>query len=218
MTEDNELDARVRRLAADYNAPPETPRDAMWERIVARRRERRHGQGGRAAGWRRAVWRWGLAAAAVLVAGVVIGRATVPVHEVASGAATTSVAAASPVSATAFRLAAAEHLDRVETFLAVFQAEARRGRVDSTAPGAARDLLTDTRLLADSPAGRDPKLKSVLDDVELVLAQIAEYRTGRAGKEDLHFIEQGIHQRGVMLKLDALTPNGMLSQTAQGAM
>ena len=218
MTEENELDERVRRLAAEYNAPRDVPREAMWARIVEQRQGRQKREGGRVAGWQRPLWRWGLAAAAVLVVGIVIGRATVPEHgAIPPGPAVTPVAV-TPTSGTAFRLVAAEHLDRVETFLAVFQAEAQRGAVDSTAPGAARDLLTDTRLLADSPAGRDPKLKSVLDDVELVLAQIAEYRAGTAGKEDLRFIEQGIHQRGVMLKLSAMTPSTVMGQTAQGAM
>ena len=35
---DDELDERVRQAARAYNAPPETPREAMWARIEAARR------------------------------------------------------------------------------------------------------------------------------------------------------------------------------------
>ena len=34
---DDRFDDQLREAARDYNAPPETPRDLMWERIVAER-------------------------------------------------------------------------------------------------------------------------------------------------------------------------------------
>ena len=34
---DDRLDDQLRDAAKDYNDPPETPRDAMWERIDAMR-------------------------------------------------------------------------------------------------------------------------------------------------------------------------------------
>jgi hypothetical protein len=37
----------------------------------------------------------------------------------------------------------------------------------------ARDLLTTTRLLLDSPAGADPARRELLETLELVLVQIA---------------------------------------------
>lgn len=43
----------------------------------------------------------------------------------------------------------------------------------------ARQLLQDTRLLLDSPAGTDPRRRQLLEDLELVLAQIT--RLGTAG-------------------------------------
>ena len=43
----------------------------------------------------------------------------------------------------------------------------------------ARQLLQDTRLLLDSPAGTDPRRRQLLEDLELVLAQIT--RLGAAG-------------------------------------
>jgi len=35
--DDEPLDQRLGEAARDYHVPPETPRDAMWERIQARR-------------------------------------------------------------------------------------------------------------------------------------------------------------------------------------
>ena len=37
-----------------------------------------------------------------------------------------------------------------------------------------RDLLESTRLLIDSPAGRDPKRRALLLDLELVLVQLVQ--------------------------------------------
>jgi hypothetical protein len=36
---DDRFDDQLREAAHDYNAPPETPRDQMWEKIVAARKE-----------------------------------------------------------------------------------------------------------------------------------------------------------------------------------
>src|SRR5688500_5399519 len=37
---DDRFDDQLRDAARDYNAPPETPREQMWDRIVATRKER----------------------------------------------------------------------------------------------------------------------------------------------------------------------------------
>ena len=73
---DDELDTLLGALSVDYNQPPEIPREAMWESISRERAARAsipvHGS---------RPFRWVAAAAgiaAVLVAGVVIGRVTSP--------------------------------------------------------------------------------------------------------------------------------------------
>lgn len=72
MTDPNhELDELLRNTARDYNRPGEAPRDRMWESIRAERARRTPARPPTA--WRRAAVR-GLAAAAVLVLGIVIGR------------------------------------------------------------------------------------------------------------------------------------------------
>lgn len=214
MSTDDRFDEHIRAAASDYREPPETPREAMWERIQAARSGRELREA--AARKRRGRWlRWGVGIAAVLVAGIAIGRwsasdlgtpaATVAARP-ASGASSPAAAApgASPAADAAYRLAAAGHLDRVEVFLTQFRREAVTGRVDPTLRAPARRLLSNTRLLLASPAADDPALRTVLDDVELVLAQIAQY-SADPSREDLHFIDQGIEQRGLLLELRTVT-------------
>jgi hypothetical protein len=200
----------VRRAAQDYHRPPETPREAMWARIVAERQKRRQWRERRQPG----VWaRWGLAAAAVLALGIVIGRSTVPVRQ-----ARAPVAGASSVGniiPTAFEVAATDHLRQVETFLTVFRSEAQ-GPIDHPT-GMARELLQNTRLLMDSPAGKDPRLAALLEDIEIVLAQIATF-SGNHDRTDLQLIDQGIEQRGLLMKLRAAVPATLGVASAQGVM
>ncbi len=216
MSEDRFEDF-VRRAVKGYRPPPETPREAMWARIVAERLERRQKRQlrhGRQVQW----WGWAAAAAAVLAVGIGIGRAIGPrPGPQASGTpvAGTSAPAGEQVPA-AFQIAALDHLRHVETFLTVFQSEARQGSVEQM-PGLARSLLENTRLLMDSPAGRDVHMAALLDDIEVVLAQIASYG-GRGDRSGLNLIERGIEQRGLLLKLHTAVPAKYGVASAQGVL
>ena len=206
----------LRREARGVNEPPErVPRDEMWEGIVARRRER-------AVQWRRrpmVVVRWGLAAAAVLAVGMGIGRYALgpeaPETRVVAlpGAgpigALTAVPGGAGATATpsdaAYRYAAAQYLGRAEVLITLFVVEARQGRTDPGASATARELLSTNRLLQDSPASNDPQLKALLDDLELVLAQIAQLAAQRGvGERDL--IVQGLRESGTMVRLRSALP------------
>jgi hypothetical protein len=116
------FEERIREAARDYHQPPETPRQEMWTAIEARRRRR--------AAPRifilQPAWRWGLSMAAVLLVGLAIGlwlrpesQGSVP----ASGLATRSDLA--------YGVAAVQYLNRTETLLTGFRADARAGRVDT---------------------------------------------------------------------------------------
>lgn len=199
---DDRFEEVLREAARDYHRPPETPRDEMWAAIEAERRQRRAAP--RVITLRPA-WRWGLGMAAVLLVGIAIGRSfppnrgTVPVSP--TGTATRSG------DDVAYRLAAAQYLGRTETLLAGFRADAPKGQIDQLFISQARDLLAFTRLLLDSPAGNDPQLKPLLEDLELVLAQIA-FLHGPLSKQDLELITQGIDQRNVLTRLRTAIPSG----------
>jgi hypothetical protein len=107
----------------------------------------------------------------------------------------------------AFRLAVVEHLAGTEAMLTSFRDEAARGDVDAQITTWARNLLTTTRLLQASAAQQDPTMKRLLDDLELVLVQIAQYSTaGPHRAEELELIEHSIERRGVIGKLRTNLP------------
>jgi hypothetical protein len=54
----------------------------------------------------------------------------------------------------------------------------------------------------DSPAGQDPKLRGLLEDLELVLVQIARLR-GERNKSDLDLIHQAVEQGDVLSRLNS---------------
>ena len=107
----------------------------------------------------------------------------------------------------AYRLAVVEHLAGTEAMLTSFRAAARRGEVDAQITAWARNLLTTTRLLEASAAQDDPTMKRLLDDLELVLVQIAQYTsTGAHRAEELELIEHSIERRGVIGQLHTNIP------------
>jgi hypothetical protein len=72
----------------------------------------------------------------------------------------------------------------------------------------ARDVLSSTRLLLDSPASRDPQLRALLSDLELVLAQIVQLSGAplQAGEREL--IERAMRDRDLLPRLRSAVPAG----------
>jgi hypothetical protein len=104
------------------------------------------------------------------------------------------------------QIAAAEYLGRVEYFLTDFRAAARKGEAKAIPAADARRLLTTTRLLLDSPAGQDPRLRPLLEDLELVLAAITQLPGGTP--DDLNLITEGLDRRGMLSRLRSAVPAG----------
>lgn len=195
MNENREdrFEQELKRMAQDYHRPPETPRDEMWARITAERARRRESM--KVVPLRR--WMtWSLAAAAVLVLGVAIGRWSMNVKERNPGPRNEEMA---------YRAAAAPYLTRTEALLTSFRAESRNGKVDADFAIQAQDLLVTTRLMLNSPAARDPRLASLLQDLETMLVQIAQLPAGN-DRNDVDLINQGLDQRSVMLRLRTIGP------------
>jgi hypothetical protein len=202
MTDDR-FDRLLREVAQDYHRPPTPPREEMWRAIVATRAARRQ---------RRGVWhatlRWGVGIAAVLARGIAIGRFSAG-HGAADGG------ASDRGSGLAYRLAAAQYLTRTEALLTGFRTETRVGEPAAQFAAQARDLLGTTRLMLDSPAAADVRLRALLEDLELVLAQIAQL-PARGDLEDVQVITHQLEQRSVLLRLrSAASP---APERAQGAL
>lgn len=109
--------------------------------------------------------------------------------------------------ATAYRLAAVQHIARSDALLTSLRADAQAGRVDAAAALWARDLLGTTRMLMDSPAGDDPQMKKLLDDLELVLVQIVALPATRK-PGDLDLIDHAVRQRDVLTRLRTVSAQG----------
>ena len=85
-------------------------------------------------------------------------------------------------------------------------------KADSVFANKAADLLVTTRLLIDSPAAtRDPKLRSLLEDLELVLVQIARLRDERS-RADLDLIHQAVEQGDVLSRLNSAVATTQTSE------
>jgi hypothetical protein len=200
---EDSLDARLRELARDYHEPPAPPREEIWAAIAARRAAPR-------GLILRPPWTWGLAAAAVLAVGVGLGRWSATRGRPAEVAAS----ADAPEASAPLRVAATQYLTRAEALLT----GVRSGSVpvDAQFLASARDLLTMTRLLLDSPLAQDPQTLSLLQDLELVLAQVAQLAPAPGGSEDLGLITEGLNQRGVLPRLRSAIPAGQVALGARG--
>jgi hypothetical protein len=202
---DEPLEPSLLAAAREFHRPADPPRDAMWRAIQGARRLER---ATRPAPRRWAAW--AAAAVALLAVGVGIGRVSRPdpdrsVPVVAAGGGIEGGAA--HVNETAYRLATVEHLGQSEAFLTLFRASVRTGGREQLASVTARQLLATNRLLLDSPASRDRRTRLLLEDLELVLAEIAQLSADpRPGDREL--ISEGLDRGGVLTRLRTEVPAG----------
>lgn len=206
---DDRFDELLKDAAQSYNPPPETPRQLMWARIEAIRRERAERR--RQLRILYSPWtRWGLGLAAALAIGIGIGRLTIDSRpEPQPRAAAPQPERRGGPSAPrhlAYRLATTEHLSRAEAFLVSFRGAPGAEATEEFWSGAL-DLLSSTRLLMDSPAAEDPVFRELLNELELVLVQIAQLSYQRA-PGDLELVTEEFENRGLLAKLRAAIPAG----------
>ena len=118
----------------------------------------------------------------------------------------------------AFDVVAARHLSRSEVFLTLFR-DALRGEEPAAelSPATAQQLLVRNRLLLDSPAAQDPRMRRLLEDLELVLAQIAQLPT-EDRSEDTELITDGMEAGDVLTRLRSATSTGVAATLRQGAL
>ncbi len=201
MDEDR-FDEVIRDLPRSFNAPPPPPLDDMWSVI-----EDTHFNAPQAKPTSRGSFfttPW-LAAATLLVGigiGALIPRAKAPVTT-APVAQTTVPARDTSAVADAYRDQTHQYLGQAAALLISLPAKDGSKTADSAFANKAADLLVTTRLLIDSPAAsQDVKLRSLLEDLELVLVQIARLR-GERTRSDLDLIHQAVEQGDVLSRLNS---------------
>lgn len=216
---DDRIDDLIRDSAREYNQPPETPRDEMWAAIQAERAEK--AEKAETERTERVFplrslrpLRWAAGIAAILALGIGLGRLSINKPQPQT-APVTALGAAPRVNAAAYHLVTTEHLGQSEAFLTLFRASVRRGGNEQLASATARQLLATNRLLLDSPAASDARTRLLLQDLELVLAEIAQL-SSRPRSRDLDLITEGLEQGGVLSRLRTAVPSG--ASTTQGAL
>jgi hypothetical protein len=208
---EDRLDALLRDAAREYNQPPVTPKAELWERIAAARSERRRiGTSEDVVPIRRrfrALPLW-IGVAALLALGVAIGRLSAPHNPVAPPLAPSLSATPGAVPErseqrgdVAAQLVTAQHLGQAESFLTEFAT----GQAAQDLPAQAKDLLSTTRLLLDSKRLTDAGTRRLLEDLELVLIQIATL-TPKDRSEELGFIADGLAQSHLRTRLRNAVP------------
>ena len=216
---DDRFEDQLSDAARDYNSPPETPREAIWAAIEARRTEKAKKE--KTEKTETAVTplrplrhlsplRWGAGIAALLALGIGLGRVTAPRPDSPAPVAVAPGEDSPRGSDVAYRVATTEHLSQSEAFLTLFRVSLARPGDQRISSATARQLLATNRLLLDSPAGSDSRTRLLLQDLELVLAQIAQL-SGRPNSPDLDLITNGLEDSGVMSRLRTAVPSGTSS-------
>jgi hypothetical protein len=109
-------------------------------------------------------------------------------------------------AARAYTVAAAQHLTAAEAMLTAFKGDLSQGRMDAEMASWGKELLSNTRLLLDSPAARDPVRRKLLQDLELVLVQIVQLSPG-ASARDRDLIKGALTDDQVLTRLRTAVPN-----------
>jgi|SRR5689334_12319194 uncharacterized membrane-anchored protein YhcB (DUF1043 family) len=201
MMDDDQFDEVIRDLPQNFNAPPAAPLNDMWSVIEAAHFDAPQAKPTSRASFLSTPW---LAAATLLVGigiGAMIPRVKNPAP--AQPIAQTPVTPDTSAVADAYRDQTNHYLGQAAALLISLPAKDVSKKADSTFANKAADLLVTTRLLIDSPAAsQDAKLRSLLEDLELVLVQIARLR-GERSRGDLDLIHQAVEQGDVLSRLNS---------------
>jgi len=207
---DEQFEKLLRDAAHTYHRPPEPPLDDMWAEIVERSNG---GTGEREKGGATARWRslttW-IALAATLVIGIAIGRTSTRsgTQSPKPSAPASPLAVAPPepslrldtALSSPYEAETSKYLGQATALLMALPSEVKTGRADDQFLARAGDLLTTTRLLLDSPAANDGSMRALLEDLELVLAQVVRLQDNHS-RTELDLVNQALEQRDVIPRL-----------------
>jgi hypothetical protein len=205
----------VREVEAEADTHVDVPREMMWARI-----QRERAKAAPVVVTRRPWYasRQIAAAAAVLVAGVAIGRYVVPSGTPGAGLARDTAVVAPAVAPTASMsadpsyVAMQEHLVRTVALLTTVRDESvQRDAAADLAPRA-KELLSTTRLLLDQPQLRDERTRRLLQDLELVLVQVIQARS--TAPETQRAPQETLRETNLLTRVNALVTASTLTGAA----
>jgi hypothetical protein len=197
---DERFDELMRDAAHTYRKPPQPDFEAMWNVVE----HESFGVAGATRG-RFHFPRW-IGIAATLLLGIGIGRATVMFKSASTPSAST-VAVVTPGARNdslpepaPYSTETSQYLGQTAALLIALPSEVRAGRANGQFLSRAGELLTRTRLLLDSPAANDPTMRNLLEDLELVLAQVVHLENNQS-RTELDLINRALEQRDVIPRL-----------------
>jgi len=200
---DDRFDEFMRDAAHTYRKPAEPDFEAMWN-VVAK--ESFGVASPTQSGLRRSLnLPRVIGMAATLLLGIGIGRATVTLKSAsptsASTVATSTVARSDSIPEPApYSTETSQYLGQTAALLIALPSEVKAGRANEQFLSRAGELLTRTRLLLDSPAANDPNMRNLLEDLELVLAQVVHLENNQS-RTELDLISRALEQRDVIPRL-----------------
>lgn len=86
---------------------------------------------------------------------------------------------------TPYGVVSQRHLASAEALISVVTSAPRDAMLDSLTSKWAREMLSNTRLLLDSPAGDEPLRRRLLEDLETLLVQLVQRSGGAVDERDL---------------------------------
>jgi hypothetical protein len=202
--DEKELELRLRELNDTWRIPRDPPLAEIWEAVEARAFPARPAR----QRWTRTL----LPLAAMLILGFGVGQFSPRLlqHRVVPTPAPVAVVpAVATNSHDPFVGIATDYIERVTGLLVTLSDAPHRGHTIPIAQ--ARELLATTRLLMDSPQAGNPHLRALLDDLELVLAQIVRLPP-RAASPDVYLIDQTLDEREVLPRLRGMLAENSTSQ------
>lgn len=193
MMNDEQLDQLIEVAQRAYRPPPAAPLDTMWQGIRQRRSRR-------PASWRGMVRIVGIAAALLL--SFSLGRLSLAPKLAVQGVDDTprvsDYAVERPMEATTTML-----LGESVVLLNALPVSDSDGSANGRFALQARDLLATTRLLMDSRAAANPRVREMLEDLELVLVQIARLRTAPS-HEEMQMITETMQSQDLVPRLRSI--------------
>ena len=224
---DPAFDAWIAQVAPTLNAPGATPRAEMWREIQAARTTALEAQAGRIPGVRpirRLPWRTMSLVAAALLLGIAVDRMMIrrdvapAVQSVASSVAPADSIDTADASTRLYRFAAFQTLTQAEALLTAYRAGG------SSAPAAenvklldtwGRQVLGSTRLLIDSPAGRDPRMRRLLEDLELVLVQLIQLSNPQVTPGDREHVDRALEDSDLLPRIRTAVPASAVAASSE---
>jgi len=110
-----------------------------------------------------------------------------------------------------YRTAAQQTLVQAEALLTAYRGaeSVRDPQAMQQAARWARDVLSSTRLLLDSPAGHDPQMRTLFTDLELILAQIVQLSGMPLQTRERELIDRALRDRDLLPRLRSAVPTGL---------